>query len=94
MKVIITNFFKRSAKKLHKNQAIILKENIRKIIANPNIGKVKIADLTSVMVYKFHVLHQLILLAYTYNEAQAEIALLYFASHENFYKDLKNQIKN
>jgi len=94
LKVIITNFFKRSAKKLHKNQAIILKENIRKIIANPSIGKVKIADLTSVMVYKFHILHQLTLLAYTYNEEQAEITLLCFGSHENFYRDLKNQLKN
>lgn len=83
MKVIIANLFKLAAKKLHKNQAIILKESIKKIIANPNIGKVKIADLASIMVYKFHMLHQLTLLAYTYNEEQAEITLLYFALREN-----------
>ena len=86
MKVIIVKLFKRIAKKLHANQATILKEHIRKVITSPNIGKTKTGDLAGAMIYKFHMLHQLILLAYTYDEAQAEITLLYFASHEIFIK--------
>ncbi|EKD45565.1 MAG: hypothetical protein ACD_69C00229G0003 [uncultured bacterium] len=94
MKVFITKTFKRSASKLHRNQVIILEKNIEKISASPDIGEAKVGDLAGVRVYKFHMLHQLILLTYIYNELQKEITLLDFASHENFYKNLKKQLKN
>jgi len=94
LQILITNAFERAVKKLHKNEIVILEKNIDKIIVKPNIGKIKICDLVGIMIYKFHMLHQLILLAYTYDEAQAEITLLCFGSHENFYRDLKNQLKN
>lgn len=91
MKILITGTFKRAEKKLHHNQTIILEEAIKKIESKPIIGEVKIGDLAGVRVYKFHMLHQLVLLAYSYNELQNEITLLSFASHENFYKNLKKQ---
>ncbi len=43
-------------------------------------------------VYKFHMPHQLILLAYTYDEQSDEAVLLYFAPHENFYETLKKKV--
>lgn len=48
-------------------------------------------DLAGVLVYKFKINKQLILLSYTYDED--EINLLTFGSHQNFYKDLKNYRK-
>jgi mRNA-degrading endonuclease RelE of RelBE toxin-antitoxin system len=92
MKILLTNTFKRAAKKLHSNQLVFLKEAIDGIQENPAAGQLKTGDLLSIRVYKFHILHQLILLAYTYDEQNKEITLLSFSSHENFYKNLKNQV--
>lgn len=93
MKILINHAFKRAAKKLHKQQAVILKEAIVKISANPLLGESKVGDLNGIRVYKFHILYQLVLLAYTYKEQSEEIVLSAFLPHENFYKDLKKQLK-
>jgi mRNA interferase RelE/StbE len=94
LKILITNTFKRAAKKLHKNQVAILKDAIKTISTNPAIGELKVGDLVGVRVYKFHIHHQLILLAYSYKEKLEEITLLSFSSHENFYRKLKVQLES
>jgi mRNA-degrading endonuclease RelE of RelBE toxin-antitoxin system len=94
MKVFLTNTFKRAAKKLHGNQIIALNQAIEHIQEKPVDGELKTGDLSGVRVYKFHILHQLVLLAYTYDEKENEIILLSFSSHENFYKNLKNQLSH
>jgi mRNA interferase RelE/StbE len=91
MKIFITNTFKKAAKKLHRNQIKILENAIEEIHKNPSIGELKIGDLNNIRVYKFHILHQLILLAYKVTTEQ--ITLLSFAPHENFYENLKKQTK-
>lgn len=45
-----------------------------------------------VKVYKFRMLNQLILLAYTYYIQHDELILLSFGSYENFYGNLQKQI--
>lgn len=92
MQINKTNIFARSAKRLHKNQAIILETYIEKICANPTIGEDKKGDCLGVKVYKFRMLDQLTLLAYKYNESQEEIILLDVGSHENFYRNLKKHL--
>jgi mRNA-degrading endonuclease RelE of RelBE toxin-antitoxin system len=92
MRVLLTNVFKRTAKRLHSNQLIYLKKAIKHIQEKPTDGELKKGDLSGIRVYKFHILHQLILLAYTYDELKNEIILLSFSPHENFYKNLKNQL--
>ena len=89
MKVFLTNTFKRAAKKLHRNQVSELEKAIQQIQDNPSLGDMKLGDLGGTRVYKFHILHQLILLAYTYDEQSDELFLLSFAPHENFYKNMK-----
>ena len=91
MKIFVTNTFLRAAKKLHRNHVTKLEEAIQKIKTNPDIGEAKIGDLAGIKVYKFHILHQLILLAYLYNEKCNEITLVSFGSHANFYENLKKQ---
>lgn len=92
MKIEVTTSFKRAAKKLHCNQVILLEDAIEDIQNNPTLGELKMGDLAGIRVHKFNVLHQLVLLAYFYDEKE-KITLLWFGSHENFYKDLKNQMK-
>ena len=94
MKILVTNTFKRSAKRLHAKQAKLLKDAINEISNDPKIGELKLGDLAGVRVYKFHILLQLILLVYIYDDLKREITLLFFAPHENFYRDLKKNFPN
>ena len=95
MKILQTNAFKKAAKKLHCNQQAVLEEAIQKIKEDPLIGKLKKGDLAGVRVYKFHMQHQHILLAYIYEESETNplLILLALSPHENFYDDLKRQMK-
>ena len=92
MKVQFTISFKRLAKKLHRNQITLLEDAIEDISNDPTLGELKVGDLAGIRVHKFNLLHQLILLAYFYDEKE-QITLLWFGFHENFYRYLKNQIK-
>ena len=94
MKILETHTFMRAVKKLHRNQISLLKEAIETIRKDPLIGELKKGDLAGIRVYKFHIFHQLILLAYLYEEKAGELTLISFASHENFYNTLKHQLKN
>lgn len=89
MKVLLTNTFKRATKKLHRNQISELEKAIQQIRNNPTMGDIKVGDLAGIRVYKFHILHQLILLAYKHDERSDKLILLSFVSHENFYKNIK-----
>lgn len=92
MKTFFTHTFKRAAKKLHRNQVEELEKAIKEIQGEPLIGQLKVGDLAGVRVHKFRMLHQLILLAYMFDEGKEELTLLSFAPHENFYDNLKKQI--
>ena len=93
MKVLQTNLFYRSVKKLHNNQKRSLDKAIQKITKNPALGSIKKEDLTGVQVYKFKILNQTTLLAYTYNTKNRTLILLALGTHENFYRDLKKSNK-
>ncbi len=92
MEILQSNNFKNTIKKLHKNQKGCLDKAVKAILDNPLIGEMKVQDLSGVRVYKFRVINDLTLLAYLYDEQNEVITLLAVGSHENFYRDLKNQI--
>ena len=89
MKVFQTNLFHKSVKKLHNNKKHILNKAIQKIIKNPDLGSIKKGDLAGVQVYKFKILNQTTLLAYTQNAKNKTLILLAVGTHENFYRNLK-----
>ena len=93
MEIIQYNSFKNAVKRLHRNQKECLDEAIKVILDNPLIGEMKIKDLAGVRVYKFRMVNDLTLLAYVHNEQNSIITLIAVGAHENFYRDLKTQIK-
>ena len=93
MKVLQTNLFHKSVKKLHKKQKNILDKAIQKITGKPALGSTKKGDLAGIQVYKFKMLNQTILLAYSYNAKKETLILLALGTHENFYRDLKKSNK-
>lgn len=89
MIILENNAFKKAAKKLHKNQRRDLEQAVAEIVKNVKIGEAKIQDLKGIRTYKFKMVGQLTLIAYTYEDEILTLTLLAFSSHENFYRDLK-----
>jgi len=89
MNILQTPTFIKQVKKLHKNQKQQLDLAVATIVKNPLIGDMKKGDLDGVQVYKFNMLNQLTLLAYTFHEDELQWILLALGLHENFYRDLK-----
>ena len=89
MKVLQTATFYRSVKRLAKNQKKTLDTAVQTIASNPSIGEKKKGDLKEIYVYKFRMLKQQILLAYTHQKRTCILILLTFGSHDNFYRNLK-----
>lgn len=87
-----SNSLKKIVKKLTKQQKLILDSIVVKLMENPNIGERKKGDLAFLRVYKFKLLNQEVLLGYTYEEEKIILTLLKLGSHENFYRDIKNNI--
>ncbi|MDE7011956.1 MAG: type II toxin-antitoxin system RelE/ParE family toxin [Mailhella sp.] len=90
MQVFQTNTFKKAYKKLHENQLKAVNEAIRDSMKEPKLGILKKGDLNTVRVYKFKISTQLMLLAYSFEEHTLILTLLALGSHENFYRNPKN----
>lgn len=88
MKVLQTTSFRKTCKKLHKNQKSDLDKAVRAIIKDLYLGDLKKGDLSTIRVYKFKMNKQLNLLAYTFQEDVLILTLIALGSHENFYRDL------
>ena len=89
-----STIFKQAYKKLHKHQLGIVNENIKIIMANPDIGELKVGDLAGVRVHKFKFQTQLYLLAYEYAATIDLLYLMAIGEHENFYDKLKKHLKS
>lgn len=93
MLVLQTSNFKKAVKKLHANQKSDLDQAVRAIMEEPAIGQAKTGDLSTILVYKFNMVKQQTLLAYTYQDQTITLTLLALGTHENFYRDLKKTSK-
>lgn len=89
MNVKQTNEFAKTVKKLPKQQKADVDAAVKEIIADPEIGEMKVGDLAGVQVYKLKINKQEILLAYEHDASTITLYLLKLGSHENFYRDLK-----
>ena len=88
--IIQSPLFAKRKKRLHKNQIKDLDEAVSKIVQDPEIGNLKVGDLSGVRVYKFKSINSVILLAYEVIESS--IFLYTFGSHQNFYRELRKYI--
>jgi mRNA-degrading endonuclease RelE of RelBE toxin-antitoxin system len=91
MKIIQSRSFEQRVKKFNQAQKMILDEQIKLILENPDIGDEKKGDLSEVYVYKFNIKSIQVLLAYRFNEDQLELIMI--GPHQNYYRDLKKYLK-
>ena len=68
MNIVQTRYFAKSYKKLHVNEIKPVNDAIRHILSEPQCGEEKKSDLAGVLVYKFRVQDQQLLLAYKYDK--------------------------
>lgn len=89
IKVFEARRFTKALNKLPKKQLRLVEDEIENIITNPLLGDQKKGDLAYLRVHKFQLNNQLVLLGYSWIDAQLELYLLQLGSHENFYKEIK-----
>lgn len=87
-----SNSFKKIVKKLPKQYKAILDEEVRKVVNNPDLGERKKGDLDFLRIHKFKLSNQEVLLGYMYETDEIILILLKLETHENFYRDIKNNI--
>ena len=87
--VLQTAIFKKAVKKLHTNQKTDLDNAIKALLVEPLLGDQKKGDFSFLRVYKFKMVKQLTLLGYSYEDGAIVLELLVLGSHENFYRDIK-----
>ena len=91
MKIIQSRSFEQRVKMFNQAQKMILDEQIRLILENPNIGDEKKGNLSEVYVHKSKIKTILYLLAYRFNEERLELVMI--GPHQNYYRDLKKYLK-
>lgn len=90
MKIAASNALIKFKKKSNKNLQLVLDEQVRQILKNPEIGESKKGDLRGIRVHRFKFQKDLYLLAY---EVVENVLRLYMVGlHENSYKKLKKLI--
>ena len=92
MKVLQSRQFAKAVKKLHATEKSALDKAVQVLVQDPLIGDQKSGDLNGIRVYKFKMVNQLRLLAYSYEDDVLTLTLLALGSHENFYRDLKQSL--
>lgn len=90
MRVLQTPHFKRQVKKLRPNQKADLDAAVEAIVRQPGIGEQKRGDLAWLRVHKCRINAQLWLIGYE-ADGMGTVVLHAIGSHENFYRDLKQQ---
>ncbi len=86
-----TSIFKRRVKKMHGIEKKALDKVVKEIISDPSIGEMKIGDLNGIQVYKYKLNTQQYLVAYQYIDDELLLTFIEHGTHENFYRDLKQQ---
>jgi mRNA interferase RelE/StbE len=92
MKIYQSRSFEKKIRKMSRTEKDSLDQEIRKISDNPGIGEEKKGDLRGVFVHKFKLQTTQYLLAY--RKVGADLELVMIGVHENYYRDLKQYLKN
>ncbi len=92
MKIYQSRSFEKKIKRIYKGEKEIVDQKIRNIADKPSIGVEKRGDLRGIFVHKFKIKTSEYLLAYRIIGEDLELIMI--GPHENYYRDLKNYLKN
>jgi len=89
--IIQSPIFAKQKKKLHEQPIRDLDKAVESIRNVPSIGEMKVGDLKGVRVHMYTSKSQQVLLAY--EVVDTTLFLYAYGLHENFYRDLKRQMR-
>ncbi len=92
MKIYQSRSFEKKIKKMSKPEKDALDREVKKIAENPSVGEEKKGDLRGIFVHKFKLKTIQYLLAY--RKISDDLELIMIGPHENYYRDLKQYLKN
>lgn len=92
MKIYQSRSFEKKVKKMSKSEKEALDQEVKRISENPAIGEEKKGDLRGVFLHKFKLKTTPYLLAY--RKIIDDLELVMIGPHENYYRDLKQYLKN
>jgi hypothetical protein len=91
MDILFAPLFRRFVKKQSPSFQMVIRDEVDRICRRPEIGEMKTGDLTSTRVHKFRFQRREYLFAYQLGEQ--ELIFHMIGTHENFYRDLKNYLR-
>jgi hypothetical protein len=92
MRIYQSRSFEKKIKKMSTAEKESLDREIKRIAKDPSVGEEKKGDLKNVFVHKFKIETTQYLLAY--RKAGDDLELVMFGPHENYYRSLKQYLKN
>jgi mRNA interferase RelE/StbE len=92
MSIYQSRSFEKKVKKMSKSEKDSLDREVKRIAEDPSIGEEKKGDLRGVFIYKFKLKTTQYLLAY--RKVGGDLELVMIGPHENYYRDLKQYLKN
>lgn len=87
--VVQTPMFKKAVKKLKAQRKKELDSAVKTLMETTTVGEQKKGHLAFLRVYKFKMNKQLTLLGYSFYDGRLVLELMALGSHENFYRDIK-----
>jgi len=91
MSVLYKSVFEKFVKKQTRAFQLAIEDETEKINKNPDIGEIKKGDLSGFMVHKFKFQKQEYLIAYKLQNN--DMVFYMIGTHENFYRELKQYIR-
>jgi mRNA interferase RelE/StbE len=92
MKIYQPRSFEKKVKKMSKSEKDVLDQEVKRIAEDPSVGEEKKGELRGVFVHKFKLKTTQYLLAY--RRVGDDLELVMIGPHENYYRDLKQYLKN
>lgn len=92
MRIYQSRSFEKKIRKMSKTEKESLDREIKRIAEDPRIGEEKKGDLRGVFIHKLKLKTTQYLLAY--RKVGGDLELVMIGPHENYYRDLKQYLKN
>jgi len=92
MRIFQTRSFEKKVKKMSKSEKDALDREVKRIMEDSSLGEEKKGDLKDVFLHKFKLKTTQYLLAY--RKIGGDLELVMIGPHENYYRDLKQYLKN
>lgn len=92
MKIYQSRSFEKKVKKMPKAEKDALDQEVKRIAENPTVGEEKKGDLRGIFIHKFKLKATQYLLAY--RKIGDDLEMVMIGPHENYYRDLKQYLKN